>query len=262
MPRTPKQYFRWLLSCIGLFDKTAFLLAIDEIRKDDIFLVSYPKSGNTWLRFILANLTSNEEITFRNIDEVVPDIYTSAKKVNALSSPRFIKVHYDWLEKFPKSIYIVRDYRDVLVSYYHYHLGTGEFNGNFSEYIRKVNELHPFGSWKDHTGKALAFRKTNPEKILFLRYEDLLRHPEKEIEKIISFAGIQPKRSVKEIISLTDFTALQNTEKKSGSEFMDRSGKNFFREGRSGSWKDNFSKEDLDFVMMSNGKILKELGYE
>ena len=40
---------------------------------DDTFLVSYPKSGNTWVRFLLANLLfPDEEVGFANINRLLP----------------------------------------------------------------------------------------------------------------------------------------------------------------------------------------------
>ena len=51
------------------------------IRKDDIFIASYPKSGNTWTRFLIANLIyQNEVIDFSNIEKKVPDIYVNNHK--------------------------------------------------------------------------------------------------------------------------------------------------------------------------------------
>ncbi|MGH9453777.1 MAG: hypothetical protein ACRD2O_07390, partial [Terriglobia bacterium] len=47
-----------------------------NILPDDIFLVSFPKSGNTWTRFLIGNLVHPEElITFANVSRIVPDIY-------------------------------------------------------------------------------------------------------------------------------------------------------------------------------------------
>ena len=116
-----KQYLRWLPAQIGLFDKGAFLLQIDRILPDDVYIASYPKSGNTWLRFVLANMKSKgKEINFRNIDQYVPDVYTSKCILNAQKSERIIKTHQTLFEHYPKTIYIYRDYRDVLVSFYHY----------------------------------------------------------------------------------------------------------------------------------------------
>ena len=62
---------------------------------DDIFIVSYPKSGNTWMRFLIGNLLFQDEpITFSNIELKVPDIYrNNNRKLLKISSPRILKSH-------------------------------------------------------------------------------------------------------------------------------------------------------------------------
>jgi hypothetical protein len=62
---------------------------------DDMFLVSYPKSGNTWTRFLLGNLMNPDEgITFANVESKVPDIYAKSRKaLKKLPHPRLIKSH-------------------------------------------------------------------------------------------------------------------------------------------------------------------------
>ena len=98
----------------------ALKLGLSNVYSSDTFIVSYPKSGNTWLRFIIANMLTKELVTMKNIDEFVPDIYNFKKQINAKGEPRFIKTHNVNLKQYPKTIYIHRDYRDVLVSYYHF----------------------------------------------------------------------------------------------------------------------------------------------
>ncbi|MBI3509108.1 MAG: sulfotransferase domain-containing protein [Bacteroidetes bacterium] len=262
MPRTAKQYFRWIKVKLGLFDEGAFRLAIDEIRKDDTFIVSFPKSGNTWMRFLIANLISGEkEISFRNIDSIVPDIYSANEKVNSLSSPRFIKSHDAYFDLFPKCIYMVRDYRDVFVSFFHYHKALGEFKGEILDYLNAIDSLHPFGKWNEHVEKALAFSEKNPKKILLVKYEDLLADTKNEMERIISFAAIKPKRTVAEAIATSEFSALKEKEEKSGSEFRDRSGKYFFREGKSGGWKCFLPEAEAKTITDSFPALWKKLGY-
>ncbi|TND09664.1 MAG: sulfotransferase [Bacteroidetes bacterium] len=262
MPRTPKQYFRALLVKLGLFDEAAFRLVIDRVYPDDTFIVSFPKSGNTWMRFLLANMLRPEgKWNFRNIDSIVPDVYSARDAVNALARPRFVKAHHAWYNDYPKTIYIVRDYRDVLVSYYHYQVALKAWTGSFPGFIAKADTLHDFGSWKEHVEHALDFAEKNPERLLFLRYEDLLEKPEEIIREVAAFCGITLSIPAAEIITRCDFSALQDQEKKHGSAFMDKSEKQFFREGKSGNWRQYFNDEDHALIMRTYGNLLKKLGY-
>jgi hypothetical protein len=87
---------------------------------DDTFVVSYPRSGNTWTRFLIANLIYPEKnVGFTNIEKLIPD--TSSQSNRALKStprPRIIKSHEYFDHRYRKVIYIVRDPRDVALSYY------------------------------------------------------------------------------------------------------------------------------------------------
>src|SRR5271163_2666342 len=89
---------------------------------DDIFLVSYPKSGNTWTRFLLGNLMHTDcRITFSNVEQKVPDIYGASKNTLKKSPrPRLLKSHECFDPRYRRVIYVVRDPRDVAVSAYHY----------------------------------------------------------------------------------------------------------------------------------------------
>src|SRR6202047_4436661 len=62
---------------------------------DDIFLVSYPRSGNTWTRFLLGNLIfSGGPVTFSNIESRIPEIYFNRDRaMRRLSRPRVLKSH-------------------------------------------------------------------------------------------------------------------------------------------------------------------------
>lgn len=227
-----------MLVPFGLADRRAYHLALKKINPDDTFIVSFPKSGNTWMRFLLAYLiTGKEKISFREIDSIVPDIYTARRQADEMQPPRFLKAHDPFFDYYPKCIYIVRDYRDVLISYYHYHKALGNFNGTIEAYAESLGSLHPFGNWEAHVKNAIRFSNENPERMLLIRYEDLVNDTAGVLQKAISFCKINPKTTIEKAIERSAFDVLREEENRSGSAFMDLGKTNFFREGKSGNWK-------------------------
>src|SRR2546423_7743737 len=93
-----------------------------SVRTRDVFLVSYPRSGNTWLRFLVANaLRPEEQATFATVGDVVPDIYdVTNRDLLRLPDPRILKSHEPVDERYRRVAYLVRNPADVALSYYHY----------------------------------------------------------------------------------------------------------------------------------------------
>jgi hypothetical protein len=104
------------------------------VRPDDTFIVSYPRSGNTWTRFLVANLLHPAEpATFANIERWVPDTEAqSSRYMRSIPSPRTIKSHSYFDPRYPRVIYVVRDPRDVVLSYY-----------DFSRKYRHIEDNYP-----------------------------------------------------------------------------------------------------------------------
>lgn len=243
------------LSKIGLYDKRAAKIGLRRVNPSDIFVVSFPKSGNTWVRFLLANMLAEEEVTMKNINDYVAGIYNFRDVINSREGQRFIKTHDPFFECYPKSIYVYRDYRDVVVSYYHYQKGTGDFNGTMQEFLASDQMKTPFGTWQEHVKQALAHRSEAPESILFVGFEELLRDPLTLAEKMASFSGIVPKHSMAEVVERSRFERLQVLEETHGKVF-ETSGVHFFRAGSSGQWKTELTEEDLKRIVTEEVKEL------
>src|SRR5215468_2315878 len=100
---------------------------------DDVFLVSYPRSGNTWARFLVSNLVHpGEPTTFANVESRIPEIYFNPDHVmRRLPRPRVLKSHECFQPHYPRVIYIARDPRDVAVSSYHPNVKAGNIADDY-----------------------------------------------------------------------------------------------------------------------------------
>ena len=97
---------------------------------DDVFLVSYPRSGNTWMRFLVGNLLYQETpVTFANIEARLPEIYFQSRPRAARLAPATPaeKAMKSFSRTIRGAIYIVRDPRDVAVSFYHHNVKAETF---------------------------------------------------------------------------------------------------------------------------------------
>jgi hypothetical protein len=240
---------------------------------DDVFIVSYPRSGNTWIRFLMGNLLNPDDpVTFANVESRVPEIYLfSDRDLRGLARPRILKSHEYFDPRYKRTIYIVRDPRDVAVSLYHYSLKRNhvpaaypvdEFiprfvNGEFFEYC---------GTWEEHVLSWKATRKNKPGS-LFLKYEDLLANPEKELTAIASALEIEAvSAKVALAVELSSAGRMQNLEKKHASEWKltksTRQDIPFVRQAKSGGWRSELSANSVRAIEQAWGTTMKELGYD
>lgn len=243
-----------------------------EVFDDDIFLVSYPKSGNTWVRFLLANLLEpTQDVNFSNIDSIVPDIYKSTTSyIQSLVRPRILKSHEYLDVRYKKVIYLVRDPRDVLVSYYHYKILRRQQSENYSiELFAKHfldGTVDNFGSWSDHVGGWMGAR-AGTRNFVLVRYEDLLETPVEELERISQiFERKFTSAQFEQAVLNSSFDIMKNLEKTTANKWKtlkdSRKDKSFLREGRSETWKSELSSSIIKIIDEKYFKIMKRLNYK
>jgi estrone sulfotransferase len=233
-----------------------------DIRPNDAFIVSYPKSGNTWVRFLLANLLAPEkQISFRNIEDYVPNIYKSSATLEEREGRRYIKTHHPCYDLYPKTVYIYRDGRDALVSYYHYATGKKVFAGTFADFIFSPF-VEQFSSWKEHVTSALDFAAEHPDRILMLQYEEMLRQPLPCAARVTEFLEMEcDERAIAQAVEKSSFDQLKRVEQTLGGENLIKP-LTFFRSGKSGQWHEYFTSEVYERYMQENGAILRRVGYQ
>ncbi len=191
---------------------------------DDIFIVSYPRSGNTWVRFLIANLLKEDApASSEYVGARVPDIYhVPDSELLKLPRPRYLKVHEPFHPLVPRVIYVVRDPREVAPSYLHYLTSRNRIPESMTvdAFLRRfVKGRFGFGSWRDHVTDWITVRAGDPD-FLLVRYEHLVEDAEAELERIAAFAGIPADesaiRQAVERSSLESMRALEEDRRRRG----------------------------------------------
>lgn len=231
--------------------------------KDDTFIVSYPKSGNTWMRFILSNLLySNEaDVNFHTAKDFIPDFEVHKNEVSKLSRPRMMKSHAVYNSNFSNVIYLVRDVRDVYISYYHYVLKTLPNGTSLSKFIRDADNATD--NWSNHFN---SWKTNKKSRILYIKYEDLLENPQNEIQRVVDFLEIAcTEEEIAQAIEKSSFENMSNIEDEKGRPFLNDKHKanatKFIRSGKKGEWRNVLSNDDIEFLNTRHKDLLTFLGY-
>jgi hypothetical protein len=239
---------------------------------DDTFLVSYPKSGNTWVRFLLANLIHpNETVGFSNINRLLPAPGVLSKRVlRKLPRPRILKSHEPFDVRFRKVIYLVRDPRDVAVSEYHFDLKKRYIEPDVSleQFVKRflAGETSSYGSWWEHTASWIGARQGNPG-FLLVRYEDLNAESIGETTKIAEFLGIHADQErIAASVQRSSADRMRKLEKQQADQWTGtkdtRKEIPFVRAAKSGGWKETLPRQSAEDIEVAWSPLLNFLGYE
>ncbi|XP_078504639.1 amine sulfotransferase-like [Lissotriton helveticus] len=228
------------------------------VRDSDVFLVTYPKSGTAWTQQILCSIYHeghlNKTENIATVDRM-PWIEYNIRKVDIdqMPSPRLLTTHLPHYlvpkglkNKKAKIIYVTRNPKDNMVSYYHYgnmiresiEEPTVMLEEHFENYCTgKVVG----GSWFDHV-KGWHSHKGDFN-ILFLHYEDMMKDLRGAVLKISSFVGKDlDDQTVDAIVEQATFKNMKNDPLANyeyvGPEATKPPKKiNFLRKGTIGDWK-------------------------
>jgi glycosyltransferase involved in cell wall biosynthesis len=224
-----------------------------------IWLASYPRSGNTFLRIVLSEVYGLQSSTLHHeADYPVDEDYTSYPLVKTHLLPQQL----DPSEPSIPAVYLVRDGRDCVVSMAHYRKDLIESQSQLNENLRAVIEAEDgshFGGWSAHVRAWLQRAQ------LVIRFEDLIEDPIGQIERLRPFVAL-PKPHVDRLPTFDD---LQNRSYAYGSgcdhglddKAQDQMRRSKFRRGRAGGWVDILPRRFELLFLRRHGHVLRQLGY-
>lgn len=168
-------------------------------RDDDIYIITFLKSGTTWMQMILYQMLHDGDMDFEHIYDVSPWLKNEAvngkdaHRVNELPSPRVFKSHdpYDLFDEEGKSkfIFVYREGMDVAVSLNHHRRNYNNPDETLQETIDKYFSIEEEYNWFNFSGTWLA--NENGLDILYVSYEDLKSNLDKCLDEIAAFLNVE-----------------------------------------------------------------------
>ena len=271
----------------GLKVIATYLLGTDcagrdlAVYPDDTFVVSYPRSGNTWTRFLIANLVySDKDVGFANIEKLIPDTLQSNRALKRTPRPRFIKSH-EYLDlRYPKTIYIVRDPRDVTLSSYNFRRKYREIEDSlplerFVEDFIAGRPASGWGTWAENVASWVCARGSY-EGFLLLRYEDMIKNTTVELARIAKFLGIPPEPArLQKAIERSSADRMRDLEKREEEQWVATVGSfaraqtqqrrkdiPFVGVASSGGWRTSLPERCVQQIESAWGELMTTVGYE
>jgi len=269
-----------------------------------VWLASYPKSGNTWMRAFLHNvlLGTDSPHDINRLDEltggdVEPSLYAAAaarpaeslsaeeaiglrrtvqrRLAAAAAGSRFVKTHSALLRIYGHeaidmtitagAIYIVRDPRDVALSFAH-HLGEPvarvvELMGRDNAHTDATPTAMPdvLGSWSQHVASWTA--RPSPG-LHVVRYEDMVRRTRESFAAVCAFLRLEvPPAHLAAALKASSFRTLADQERKHGFRERPPQSDRFFRKGAAGGWRRDLDPVLARAIEARHGEQMRRFGY-
>jgi hypothetical protein len=257
-----------------------YLLGTDKAERnfavysDDTFVVSYPRSGNTWTRFLIANLVyPAEKVSFANIERLIPD--TSSQSNLALKRtprPRIIKTHQYFDHRYRRMIYIVRDPRDVALSYYDFQRKYRQICDDYpletyvDDFVSGKLISADWGTWGENVASWL-YTRCGSSSFLLIRYEDMIADTVRELARIARHLKIEasPER-IQNAVERSSADRMREMEKQQENDWVatkkHRKDIPFVRVARAGGWRAQLPQTCVARIEAAWGDLMTKLGYE
>lgn len=255
---------RLLRRALGVSETPKGYVPIGQFESDDVFIVGYPKSGNTWFQNIILGVMYGIDAKLSPpvlARDLVPDVHFN-RFYRRYSKPMYFKSHHLPQPIYRRVVYLLRDGRDVMVSYHHYLEALERKSLNFLELVKTGLDHLPC-KWHEHVE---AWEK-NPygAEMIFVRYEDMIADPMREVKRFAEFARHPADEPLlKKAVEAASFDSLQDRERRLGSTWPEKwpADKKFFRRGLVGSFKDEMPAPVLEEFMKQAAPALKRYRYD
>jgi hypothetical protein len=204
-----------------------------NLRPDDVFVASWPKSGTNWVKQIVNSIRFRgslpKEKEDQDLGHMIPWAEGEGAKLDfaALDRvlPRAFHTHLPFsdLPKGSRIIYVIRDFQHIPPSYLKFVKPMGGFpSHDANDVARMLMDGHlSYGPWEQHVAGFWAQRR-NPS-VLLVKYEDLKTDLSGQVARIARFLKVAlTKTEFENAVSMCTFKYMKAREAKmQGKEYLE-----------------------------------------
>ena len=227
----------------------------DGVLPDDTYLVSFPRSGNTYLRHLMAALLLDRSPTPSEVQDLVPDVHRAPPGWRpSTGHPVIAKSHAPAADVPARIVYLVRDGRAALLSYHRYLRQRGQPAPPTADAMLDWEEVWPC-RWHDHVSGWLRCLEDRPD-ALVVRYEDLVADPAGVLGRVAALAGLDVREgALRRAVERSTRASMRRTEAAGVPGALNFVGM------AAAPWKDAFGAAALARFEIGSGDLLRRLGY-
>lgn len=236
------------------------------IRDADVLLASFPRSGSTWLRFMLGEVLTGRSAGFEHINLVIPYVGRHHRAPALLpGGGRLIQSHEPYRPAGLRTIYLVRDVRAVLPSMYKM-ARRGGYPKDIRAFVRDfvAGRAGWFGSWVDHVNFWVGPERSTTPGLLLVHFEDLREDTLGVLREIAGFLGIEVEEPrLVSAISNNDLNKMKEKERNAaeGTILNRRPDLPFVGSGSVEGWRQELDWKQVEILERAAAPVLGRLGY-
>ena len=231
--------------------------------QSDMFFCAYPKSGTTWARFVLFEMLSGMPSGFKATNQQMPGVGLHHNALRLLpNGGRLVASHEYYRKEYHRSIYMVRDARDVLLSEFAFLSALEYYTNDLDSFVKTFlyTVVSAYGPWHKNVTSWLDSPIANSGNMMLVRYEDLRKEPVPLFAQMADFLGANI--SEEKIRQAVENNSIQNMRKKEDKEPVRASIKGrFVRDGKVRGWVSKLTPEQVALIDKVAGPTLQRLGY-